>query len=248
MLLNVPLPIARLVPADTDGEERQLLACFPLVGAAIGIVMYTIAWLAMFFFPVPAAAAVVGAIIIALITESVSTGGNISTLTALVRARQNKSSVEEILLAVEKGYSQQNATDLMFFISFYLLKMFCIGLLIYFERASWLIIVFTMSYLIRSQMATWNDLRTSQPLIEEDNEIAAVRAPWTLGLIILFIIGLSYLPIIPISILVAYLLIKYFKKFTDREFGGVSGSIVGTAGAAAELVFLLLGIAFLIRQ
>ena len=243
--MNIPLPVALFGKADPDQEAKQLLACFPLVGATVGIVMYTIAWVVTFFFPVSAAAAVIGSIMLALISESISIGGNISTLTSFIRARQNKLFGTAIVSSMEQGYSQSNATDLMFFLSLYLLKLFCIGLLIYHARTSWLIIVFTMSYLIRSQMATWNDLRTSQPLIEAEDEIDSVRAPWTLAIVIIVIAGMSYLPAVLIITIIAYFIIKYFKKITDRELGGVNGLIIGTAGAAAELIFLIAGIAML---
>ena len=243
--MNIPLPSIMLNTADSEPEENRLLACFPLVGAAVGIIMYIIAWLVSFFFPVSAAAAVIGAIILSLITESIASGGNISTLTAFIRARQNKLQDQELLSSFDHGYSHNNTTDLMFFLSLYLLKVFCIGLLIYHGRTSWLIIVFTMSYLIRSQMATWEDLRTSQPMIEVYDENLAVHMPWTFAVIISAIVGISYLPAVIIISIIAYLLIKYFKRVTENELGGVNGSIIGTAAAAAELVFLIAGIAML---
>ncbi len=245
MLLNIPLPVALFGKADPDQEDKQLLACFPLVGALVGIIMYTIAWAVAFFFPVSSAAAVLGAIILSLISESISTGGNISTLTSFICARQNKLTGADMVYSLEQGNAHSNATDLMFFLSLYLLKLFCIGLLIYHARTSWLIIVFTMSYLIRSQMATWNNLRTSQPLIEAEDEIDSVRAPWTLAIVIIVIAGISYLPAVLIITIIAYFIIKYFKKITDKELGGVNGLIIGTAGTAAELIFLIAGIAML---
>ena len=248
MLLNVPFPLSRLDTSDAEEDEKQLLTCFPLVGAVIGILMYTLAWLAAFFFPVPAAAAVVGSIIISLITESIPAAGNLSSLAAFIQARKNKVSRAQLLSETEHGYSQNNVTDLMFFLSLYLLKLFCIGLLIYFERTSWLIIVFTLAYLLRSQLATEKDLRTAQQLIEEDDEVAAVRAPWIVAVVIVLISGLSYLPAVVIILIITYLLIKYFKKIANRELGGVNGVFIGTAGAAAELVFLIAGMAMLLRS
>jgi len=248
MLLNVPLPAALLDTADAEQEEKYLLACFPLVGAVVGIVMYTIAWLVMFLFPVSAAAAVVGSITIALITEYISIGGNISTLSSFICARKNKFSGQEMLSAIENESPHRNTIDLIFFLSLYLLKLFCIGLLIYHERTSWFIIVFTMSYLIRSQMATWDDLRTSQPLIEIEDKNASIKAPWFFASFIILIAGISYLPAVIIIIIATYLIIKYLEKIVDNELGGVTGSIIGTAGTAAELFFLLAGIAMLLRK
>lgn len=245
MLLNIPLPSVLMNTADSEQEENQLPACFPVVGAIVGIMMYVIAWLVSFFFPASASAAVIGAIILSLITESITCGGNISTLTAFIRAWQNKLSNQEILSFFEQEGHHDSTTDLILFLSLYLLKIFCIGLFIYHERTSWLIVVFTMSYLIRSQMATWKDLRTSQPMIEADDEILAIKLPWGVAILISLIVGISYLPAVLIILFIAYLLIKYFRKITEDEFGGVNGLIIGTAGTVAELIFLVAGIAML---
>ena len=66
-------------------------------------------------------------------------------------------------------------------------------------------------------MSTWDDLRTSQPMIEADDENPAVNLPWLLAVIISVVVGISYLPAIIIISFIAYLLIKYFKKITENE-------------------------------
>ena len=248
MLLDIPLP-KFFAAEDEDEEQKELIACFPLVGAVIGLGLYCIAWVIALLLPVQTAAAVVGSVLLALLTESIASGGNISNLAAFFRAKKEKQSGLEIVKAIEDSNADNTPLNQMFFLSLYLLKVFCFALLFLYERTSWLIIVYTMSYLVRSQMASWNDLRTSQPMIEVDSENSSVKLPWIFALVIsVLVAGFSYFPAVVIIGIIAYFLLRYFKKITEKELGGVSGTIIGTAGSAAELIFLILGIAMLVRR
>lgn len=250
MLLDVPLPKFITAQTDDDDEQQELIACFPLVGAVVGLGLYCIAWLINLILPVATAAAVVGSILLALITESISSGGNIASLAAFFRAKKEKNSGLEMLTAIENTENDNTPVNQMFFLSLYLLKVFCFALLFLYGRTSWLVIVYTMSYLVRSQMASWNDLRTSQPMIEAEDENSSTKIPWIIALLIAVLVaGFDYFPAVVIVGITAYLLLRYFKKISNQELGGgVTSRIIGTAGAASELIFLILGIIMLVRN
>lgn len=249
MLLDIPLPKFIAGEADEDDEQKELIPCFPLVGGVIGLGLYCIAWVIELLLPVHTAAAVVGSVLLAMLTESIASGGNIASLAAFFRAKKDKRTGVEIVAAMENSNSDTTPLNQMFFLSLYLLKVFCFALLFLYERTSWLIIVYTMSYLVRSQMVSWKDLRTSQPLIEVESENSAVKLPWIFAIIIAVLVsGINYLPAVLIIGIIAYFLIRYFKKISDNELGGVTGAVIGTAGAASELIFLILGIAMLVRN
>lgn len=251
MLLDIPFP-QKLIHIEVDEEEdkKELFVCFPLVGAVVGLGLYFIAWVINFLMPVSTAAAVVGSILLALLTESISSGGNIASLAAFLKAKKNRQTGIELVNAVETVEHDHTPTNQIFFLSLYLLKVFCFALLFIYGRLSWLVIVYTMSYLMRSQMAYWDDLQNSQPIIEAEDENYSIKIPWVVALLIsLLVAGFDYFPAVVIVGAVAYLLLRYFKKISDRDLGGgVTGKIIGTAGVASELIFLLLGIILLVRN
>ena len=135
----------------------------------------------------------------------------------------------------------------MLFLSLYLLKLFCFGLLIYHAKTSWIVITFTLSYLIRSQLVTLPSSESYGALIEEEDDKYAVKMPWIVASIIALVAGSAYLASAIIILLVAFALIIGFKKYA-QQMGGVSASMIGVYGIVAELVFLFTGAAIVIRS
>jgi len=247
MLVDIPLPKFLAAESDDEEDQQELLACFPVVGAVVGLGLFCIAWAISILLSTHTAAALVGSIFLALISESIASSSNIAGLAAFCRAKQEKASTVEIVDALESANSDISENQI-FFISLYLLKIFCFALIVFYERTSWLIIVYTMSYLLRSQMVTWNELRTSQALIDVENETSAIRLPWIVAMVIaLFVAGFDFFPAVIIVAIITYLLIRYFKRMVDNDFNGITGSLVGTAGAVTELILLILGIVLLAR-
>lgn len=248
MLIDIPLPAFFDNDDYDDSEKEELLACFPIVGFVIGMSCYIIAWIILIFSPSNLAAAIIGAIVITLLLEFVATTGTIAKLATYVTLKSEKSDPITIHTALEEGTSINNTPNPIFFLSLYLLKLFSIALLIYENQISWLIILFTMSYLVRSQMATWKDLRDSQPIIEIENPLYATKIPWIIAILIsLFVAGFAYFPAVVVIAIVAFFLLKYFDRVAKVELGGITAPIIGVAGTATEIVFLLIGIALLLR-
>jgi cobalamin synthase len=134
----------------------------------------------------------------------------------------------------------------MFFLSVFILKIICVALLVYYERSSWLIVTMAVSYAVVAKMATARDLRTSQPFFEIE-EGRAEKLAWLIAGVISFIVGWSYSPAVIIALILAYFISGKFKDYCEIKFGGVTGKIVGVAGASAETLILLAGVILLVR-
>ncbi len=247
MLLNIPLPFnADEVDAEDEGDS-YLLLCFPLVGAAIGMLAYLVAHILGLILIIPMAAAVIVSIVLTLGTEVVAASSNLSALTSFINAKIAKKRGSELELAMSGKLTLDEPLSLMFFLSLYLLKLFCFGLLIYHAKTSWIVITFTLSYLIRSQLVTMPSYESHGALIEEDDDKYAVKLPWIVASGIVVVAGSTYLASAILILLVAFALIIGFKKYS-QQMGGVSAAMIGVYGIVAELVFLFIGAAIVIRS
>ena len=196
---------------------------------------------------IPMAAAVIVSIVLTLGTEMVAASSNLSVLTAFINAKIARKSNAELEITLSEKLTLDEPLSLMLFLSLYLLKLFCFGLLIYHAKTSWIVITFTLSYLIRSQLVTMPSSESYGALIEEEDEKYAVKMPWIVASIIVIIAGSAYLASAIIILLVAFVLIIGFKKYA-QQMGGVSASMIGVYGIVAELVFLFTGAAIVIRS
>ena len=248
MLLDIPLPLTveEIDPADDDGDS-YLLLCFPLVGAALGMLSYLIAYILGLILIIPMAAAVIVSIVLTLGTEMAASSSNLSVLTSFINAKITRKNGAELEHSLSEKLTLSDPLSLMLFLSLYLLKLFCFGLLIYHTKTSWIVVTFTLSYLIRSQLVTMPSANSYGALIEEDDEKYAVKIPWIVASIIVLIAGSSYLASAILILLVAFALIIGFKKYA-QQMGGISASMIGVYGIVAELILLFTGAAVVIRS
>ena len=248
MLLDIPLPfITEELDEEEDDGDSYLLLSFPLVGAVLGLLAYLVAYFLGLILVMPMAAAVIVAIVLTLGSEMAASTSNISVLTTFINAKIARRSNAELESLLSSRLSLEDPLSLMLFLSLYLLKLFCFGLLIYHAKTSWLIITFTLSYLIRSQLATMPSSDSYGALIEEDDDKFAVKMPWIVASAIVLIAGSAYPATAIITLLITFALIAGFKKYAIIS-GGVSGAMIGIYGIVAELVFLFTGAAIVIRS
>ncbi len=248
LLLEIPFPNIGLWNEDEEpkGDSIRILACFPIVGALLGYAAYCLIWILSRFQSLTSVAAV-SAILIVIGLEIVTLGKNFNALVSFFEAKMQGLAELELVAAVEKEPAFcKTPIGLMFFLSVFILKIACVALLVYYERTTWLIVTMAISYAVIAKMATSRDLRTSQPLFETE-EGRAEKLAWLFAGIISFIVGWSYSPGVLIVLILAYCLSGKFKGHCEMKFGGVTGKIVGMAGAAAETLILLAGVILLVR-
>ena len=241
MLLDVPLPIQAEIDSDDETGDENLLMCFPLVGIALGVCAYFVAYITGLLFPVTVAAAVVGAVILTLGTEIAASSSSISVLTGFIKTLINRHGDTEQETKLDSPHT------LMIFLSLYLLKLFCTGLLIYHGKISWIIVVYALSYLIRSQLVQMPSMEDGTALIEEEDDKYAVKMPWIAAGAGILLGGLgSSLPAAVLMLALAFALIAGFKRLSASS-GGVSPHLIGVYGVISELIFLCAGAAIVIR-
>ena len=246
MLLDIPLPLKLEDASDDEEVQENLLASFPAVGAVLGLAAYLVAYILALLLPIPAASAVIVAIVLSLGSELAASSSNISLLTSFIRAKISKMNDVEIATSIDSNISLDNPMSLMLFLSLYLFKVFCIGLLVYHGKTSWIIITFTLAYLVRSQIATLPLIGSTVPMIETEEEKSAVKIPWIVASVIVLCTGITYLPASIIILLITLAMIVGFKKYTSM-LGGTSAPVIGLCGVISELIYLFAGVAIVIR-
>jgi len=246
MRLDIPLPINSEIDEGEEEGNSYLLLSFPLVGASLGMLLYLVAYILGLILVIPTAAAVIISIVLVLATEMAVSSSNLSVLTSFIKAKLEKQNNYELEDTLNSKLLLDEPLSLILFLSLYLLKLFCFGLLIYHAKTSWIVITFTLSYLVRSQLVTMPSADSYEPLIEEDDEQYAVKLPWIVASVIVVIAGSAYLATSIIILLIAFALIIGFKKYAERS-GGMSASMIGVYGITSELIFLFTGAAIVIR-
>ncbi|MBN1864202.1 MAG: hypothetical protein JW808_04820 [Victivallales bacterium] len=243
MLVDVPLPGFLGSVSDTDRDGREIPACFPIVGAALGLVAYCCSWILFALLPARTAVAMVGSVGLVLLLEITISGGNLAVLSNIISLSGNKSRDGEHVLGSSFSSAQ------MIYLSLYLLKIFSFALLLLYDRTSWLVIAYTMSYLVRSQLAISVCGGGSEALIPVRKEKYAVKLPWIIALVISFVVaGFHFFPAVVFVAVAAYFMIFWLKKMVVDKFGTMTSELVGAGGALSEIVFLLIGVMLLVRN
>jgi len=246
MLLDIPLPLNSDIDEEDEEGDSYLLLSFPLVGASLGMLLYLVAYVLGLILIIPAAAAVIISIVLVLATEMAAASSNLSVMTSFIKAKMEKETSYRLEETLNTKLLLDEPLSLILFLSLYLLKLFCFGLLIYHSKTSWIVITFTLSYLVRSQLVTMPSADSYEPLIEEDDDKFAVKMPWIVASVIVVIAGSAYLATSIIILLIAFALIVGFKKYAEKT-GEISASMIGVYGITAELIFLFTGAAIVIR-
>jgi cobalamin synthase len=134
---------------------------------------------------------------------------------------------------------------MMTYFSMYVLRMLCIGLLVHFDRISWIVVSLTFGYTIQAWIATREDER-GKTFFEIENPERAVY-PWIIAVALGIVAGAGYIPFVLAMAVFAYLYATGFNRFYRSLCGSIDGTAIGVAGYLAETLFLFIGLAALVR-
>jgi cobalamin synthase len=238
MLTDIPVPGG--IEFDTDSDPDRTVACFPLVGAIVGFGAYLTAALCSLLIVSDVLAAAVATIAITLAAEIVSGNGEISLLAAVLNLRMKGVPISELRDHPDTRIVFDGTLSLMIFISLYLIKLICVGLLVFHSESSWFIAVFALGYLFRAKLAVSERTRFSRPIIEVDDPSLVSNLCWLTAGGSVLLGGLTSFPAPLLILIISYLLFKGYDYLCEKLGIDVSELIVDIHGAAADLFFLLL--------
>lgn len=238
MLIVIPLPSKLEFELDTDPERTA--ACFPLVGALIGFCAYLLASLCFLLIASDILAAATATILITLGAEFISENGEVSLLASVIAMKLKGVPVSDFKDLPDTRIMFDNSTSLLIFISIYLLKLICVGLLVFHSESSWLIASFALGYLLRAKLAVEPQSRNSRSIIEVDDPKHVINLCWLTAGCAVLVGGIASFPAPLLILILAYLLFLGFDKLLDRSAMEVNEKLVDIYGAAADLFFLLL--------
>lgn len=247
MLVEIPIPVLDFRgQSDNEDDNFKMVVCFPVVGFLIGLAAYCLIWF-IGRFQTPSATAAVSSILVVLGLEILSFGKNMTALVALFEAKIDVLRGMKPTLKMEENDTPFSSTfGLTFLVSVVLMRIFCVALLVYYQRSSWLIVTLTTAYAVQASLAAGGrKLNNSAPLVKADEK--AIRLSWITALVLSFICGYNF-PAVLITYLIIFFFTGLFRNYCENNFGGLSGRLVGMAGLAAETIILLTGIIFLIRD
>ncbi|OGV49465.1 MAG: hypothetical protein A2X49_00780 [Lentisphaerae bacterium GWF2_52_8] len=256
LLLDIPLPAVFRPLASRDGSSEefdtdsssssQVLLSFPLVGAAMGLAAYLLAWL-LLRFPGNPAAAFVFALAATIGLEMATSGRHLALLLSFLENRLSGTPTDAALLKLQDDFhSVKSPLGTLVLVTVFLLRIFCFGLLVYYERAFWVILALTGGFAVQAQLATMANLETRQPLLELPEERMA-NYPWFITAAIFLVAGFPCLPAALIGLILCYIIAVQARKYFEAHFGGITPNMTSLAGYLSEITLLITGIIFLVR-
>jgi len=239
-LSNFPFPMKLEEPEEDESADERFLACFPLVGAMWGLGGAMVAWLIATLMPLSLASAALSAIIIVVSWEFLSAGGNVSGLAGYLSDVLGRRGIR----AEGSGGSLDfDVSGMTLFISLYLLKIVCVGAVVYNGRYSWLVVALALGGLIRSRLAA--DDSSGKALIPVEEPETAAKTTWFAAAAIVVVAGFHYLPAALLALLLAWGTVAVLARTARSEPGETPDATIDALGAAADMVFLVAGAALL---
>jgi cobalamin synthase len=240
---------------ETDGEKKEeideipdnIVVYFPAVGAAIGFSAYCVAWFLERIMDGKIFAAMLSAVIITLTLEILTLGKDLSTLMNFLKATAKKLPPDEALALIEeKDTVNSGISELVLLFSLFILKIICIGILIYSQKASWLIVILTLSYLVQGLLAISRSSNLEAPLLPSEQDTA--KSAWIIAAIISLIAGIEYIPAVVLALIISWFSFDGFQKYWLSRFRTITGKSVGLGGIILEYLLLVGGTILLARQ
>ena len=247
--LLVDIPIGEERHYDDDyARENRIIASFPLVGFALAFIFYIlISFMAIFFGS--SAKIIISAVVIALLIELLSSGKNLISLGNMIESIAFRQGRSETVKAIQNTRLSDTNFGMLTTLSLFIIRLFCLGVLIGGENATWIFVVMTGSFAAQSMFTTAIDIETRDKFIGADEK--GVMFAWIIATILSIVSGgcsWNRISAVVISFIILFLLLLFLKNYVQNRLGGVTAQMIGTVGTASELSLLLLGLIILARN
>jgi cobalamin synthase len=238
LFFQVQLPVNRVYSNYSEVDESHVLYFIPVVGAAIGIIVYF--FISLIYFSTGTVVATILCpfaivIFIEYLNHSIDSSNLVNLLTSKY-AFYHKNPTEE-------HHHQQNHFMFYYvFIGIFIIRILCYGALIYFHRFGWLTLMFILTFAIQGYFAAKGEYQ-----IHREDLLQAGNKPgfkiWIITFILCLIFGSAYL----FSMIFAFavtLFIGYKVKIALIRSNALNGANIGIIGKVMEILILLLGLMY----
>jgi cobalamin synthase len=237
-----PEPTGKNKKLDPDQLNRFILMLFPGFGLMAGLFSLAVAWLCSRL-PGATAAAILFAIATIILHEVLTGGRNLSSLSSCIDTVSRKQGLLRGLFTMNEDiHAARGTVGMLALFGLLVLRAVCLALLFSSSFWSWLPVAFILAYGLQAHLATLPSLSSGHEIIRSDDN--QVWTMWIVAGIAAIIIAKGHFSCTLAAILLTCFIGTLLKRFFQMKTEGITGSIVGAIGYAAETVLLLYGVAF----
>jgi len=241
LFFEIPFPISNKlnnkINSTCSTNEESILYAVPLIGLVVGIIAYVFI-LIMYLLFGAILAAILCSIIIMLICEILSYGGDtnnlVHSLTNRSFAASRKSAEEQ--QSLKEGNYLFIYLFIYIFIAVFLLRIVCLGVIIYDHNFSWIIIIVTLSMTTQGFLA----INSSDSLINISDKKSNIIV-WIIPAVICIIFGWYVFAATAIAYILTLAISIQMKRHLNNS-NSLFGDNIGVSGKYIEILVLIIGL------
>ncbi|HJO95002.1 MAG TPA: hypothetical protein QF753_16510 [Victivallales bacterium] len=237
LFFEIPFPVSNSlnnqISSISSKSDDNILYAVPVVGLIVGIIAYVFILIIYGLFGT-LLASILCSIVIILMCEILSYGRDtnnlVHALTNRSFAASRKSSEEQ------KSMKEGNYLYIYIFIAIFLLRIVCLGFIIYDHNFSWIIIITTLSLSTQGYLAI--DSSDSLINIYDKNSIIVM---WIISAAICVFFGWYFFAAAAIAYILTLLISIQLKKYLNNS-NNLFGENIGVSGKYIEILVLIIGL------
>jgi len=239
-LVDFPLPEHFRIKFGGRVDSTTVLAGFPLVGAAVGLLLALAAVFCSAVFK-PVAGSIIFAILAVVFLDLKDSGRGIGLLTSAFLVRRNGIHLSDALPRLTGDWNRIGNPLAAVFVSLLeLAKVSLLFTLAFYGAKLWILVILVGGFTVQGMLATEPDRESGIPLLSVPLENRRIGW-WTAG-----IIAILVLLFFPFGVLAAAFAVYFtatgFAGYFRRNFGGVTPDFISLAGTLTEFLLLVIGV------
>lgn len=242
--MDVPLPEGpreTLRDAYSEATPEATFISFSIIGLILGSLFWIFtSIISALIGGIPAAA--LSGLIVASLLEMVSRGRCISGIASCADLVMGGAPLSQAFTAMDDDVQSSKGTfGSIKLVSVFLLRVFCVGYLVYNGLAFWLLLAVVFNFTARAQLSVCDDLSGSGPFLEMESSL--VRDSLWIGVgLLTIIVGFPRLTAALLVLALTIIAVSYMRKLSEERLGGMTGLMIDVTGYAVETWTLLIGV------
>ncbi|HPO90324.1 MAG TPA: hypothetical protein PLJ44_04365, partial [Victivallales bacterium] len=144
-----------------------------------------------------------------------------------------------MMIEEKEGSAACGISDLVLLFSLFLVKIICIGILIYTGNSLWLVVMMSLAYLIQGLVAGAPASIVESSILPANSDV--MRNAWIITFIVCLVAGIAFIPAVILAFIISWLFYDRFMKYWAKKFRIITGKTVGLVGILLEYILLVLG-------